>query len=89
MPDLEKPFHVESDASGYTTEGVLTQQDADGKWHPCMFISQTMNDAERNYDIYDKELLGVMRCLEEWRHYLEGAKHSVDVFTDHKNLAYF
>jgi len=40
--------------------------------------------AERNYDIYDKEMLAVMRALEQWRHYLEGAKHPVQILTDHK-----
>jgi len=44
---------------------------------------------ERNYDIYDKEMLAVMRALEQWRHYLEGATHPVQVLTDHKNLEYF
>lgn len=89
MPDKEKPFRVETDASGFATGGVLSQQDENGDWHPCMFISQTMTEAERNYDIYDKELLGIIRALEEWRHYLEGAKFEFDIYTDHKNLAYF
>ena len=48
-----------------------------------------MTEAERNYDIYDKELLAIICALEEWRHYLEGAQHDFDIFTDHKNLAYF
>ena len=44
---------------------------------------------ERNYEIHDVEMLAVMRALEEWRHYLEGAKHSFEIWTDHKNLEYF
>jgi hypothetical protein len=43
---------------------------------------------ERNYEIHDVEMLTVMRALEEW-HYLEGAKHSFEIWTDHKNLEYF
>lgn len=89
MPDQNKAFRVETDASGYATGGVLTQQDDNGKWHPCMFLSQSMSPAERNYDIYDKELLAIIRALEEWRHYLEGARHDFNVYTDHQNLAYF
>ena len=48
-----------------------------------------MIEAERNYEIYDKELLAIIRALEEWRHYLEGSPHDIEIWTDHKNLEYF
>lgn len=89
MPDVQKPFRVESDASGFATEAVLSQQGDNNEWHPCAYLSQSMSPAERNYDIYDKELLSIIRALEEWRHYLEGTKIPFDIFTDHKNLTYF
>jgi len=44
---------------------------------------------ERNYEIHNKEMLAVVRCLEAWRHYLEGAKFKFKIWTDHKNLQYF
>jgi len=44
---------------------------------------------ERNYEIHDKEMLAIIRTLEEWRHFLEGATHPVEIWTDHKNLEYF
>jgi len=44
---------------------------------------------ERNYKIHDKEMLAIIRVLEEWRHFLEGATHLVEIWTDHKNLEYF
>jgi len=44
---------------------------------------------ERNYKIHDKEMLAIIRALEEWRHFLEGATHLVEIWTDHKNLEYF
>ena len=44
---------------------------------------------ERNYEIHDKEMLAIIRTLEEWRHFLEGAQHTVEIWTDHKNLEYF
>jgi hypothetical protein len=44
---------------------------------------------EQNYKIHDTEMLAIIRGLEEWRHYLEGAKHPVEIWTDHKNLEYF
>src|SRR5258705_10070620 len=61
----------------------------DDKWHPVAFISKGLSPPERNYNIYDKEMLAIIRALEQWRHYLEGAKHPVQVLTDHKNLEYF
>ncbi|KAL2010903.1 hypothetical protein VTN00DRAFT_3621 [Thermoascus crustaceus] len=48
-----------------------------------------MTPPELNYDIHDKELLAIMAAVREWRHYLEGAKHQVMIYCDHKNLAYF
>jgi len=44
---------------------------------------------EQNYEIYDKEMLAIIRVLEEWRHFLKGATHLVEIWTDHKNLEYF
>lgn len=89
MPDLEKPFVLECDASDFATGAVLSQVGGDGQVHPIAFYSKSLNDAERNYEIYDKELLVIVRALGEWRHYLEGAKHPVDIVSDHKNLLYF
>jgi hypothetical protein len=88
-PDTTKRFRVESDASDYATGGVLSQEGDDGKWRPVAYLSKSLNDAERNYDVHDKELLGVIRCLDAWRHYLEGCKHKFEIWTDHKNLEYF
>ncbi|KAH9274809.1 hypothetical protein BASA83_002516, partial [Batrachochytrium salamandrivorans] len=48
-----------------------------------------MNNAERNYDIYDKELLAVVESFKHWRHLLQGGLHPVTVLCDHKNLEYF
>jgi deoxyuridine 5'-triphosphate nucleotidohydrolase len=67
----------------------LRQQDANGDWHPVAYLSQTFNPAERNYKIYDRELLAIVQALEQWRHYLEGTGKQVQVLTDHKNLTYF
>jgi len=44
---------------------------------------------ERNYEIDNKEMLAVIKCLEAWRYYLEGAKIEFEIWTDHKNLQYF
>ena len=44
---------------------------------------------ERNYEIYNRELLAIIRALTEWRHYLLRSPHPVTVLSDHKNLTYF
>ena len=88
--DESKPFRVEADSSDFATGVVLSQVSSeDGKWHPVAFLSKSLNDVERNYEIHDKEMLAIIRALEEWRHHLEGAPHQFDVWTDHKNLEYF
>ncbi|KAK3517062.1 hypothetical protein QTP86_004243 [Hemibagrus guttatus] len=88
-PDLELPFIVEVDASTTGVGAVLSQQQGNPrKLHPCAFFSRKLNSAEMNYDIGNQELLAVKLALEEWRHWLEGAKHPFTVLTDHKNLEY-
>jgi len=87
--DIDGKMRVEVDASDYVTEGVLSIKCEDGKWRPVAFISKSLNATKRNYEIHDKEMLAVIRCLEAWRHYLEGAKLEFEIWTDHKNLQYF
>ncbi|KAK3548353.1 hypothetical protein QTP70_010714 [Hemibagrus guttatus] len=88
-PDPELPFIVEVDASTTGVGAVLSQQQGNPrKLHPCAFFLRKLNPAEVNYDIGNRELLAVKLALEEWRHWLEGAKHPFTVLTDHKNLEY-
>ena len=88
LPDENSPFHVECDTSEYALGAVLSQE-CDGKWHPVAFLSKAMTDTERNYEIYNKELLAVMTSLSEWRHFLMGSKYTFEVWNDHKNLENF
>jgi RNase H-like domain found in reverse transcriptase len=88
--DDSKPFRIEADSSNFATGMVLSQQsDDDLKWHLNAFYLKSLNAVERNYNIHDKEMLAVMRLLEEWRHFLKGAQCKVEIWTDHKNLEYF
>jgi hypothetical protein len=90
LPDCDQPFRIEADGSGFATGTVLSQLlSEDNKWHPVAFLSKSLNEVERNYQIHDTEMLAIIRALEEWRHYLEGAKHSIEILTNHKNLEYF
>ena len=58
---------------------------------PVAFMSKKMSPAECNYEIYDKELLAIIRAFEEWRPELAGTpiEDPIHVITDHKNLEYF
>jgi len=62
-PDLDKEFQVEADTSNYATGGVLSMKCLDEKWRPVAFISKSLSDTERNYEIHNKEILVVVRCL--------------------------
>jgi len=87
--DLE-PFRIKADSSDFASGAVLSQQlPGEEKWHPVAFYSKSLSPVERNYKIHDKEMLAIIYALEEWRHFLEGAQHPVEIWTDHKNLEYF
>jgi hypothetical protein len=90
LPSDNQPFRVEADDSGVATGAVLSQLSTeDGKWHPVSFLLKSLSAVEQNYEIHDVEMLAVMRALEEWTHYLEGARQPFEIWTDHKNLEYF
>ena len=86
--DPELPIYLYTDASGFAVSGILCQFH-DGKLYPISFRSRKLTPAECNYDIHDLEMLAIVSSFAHWRHYLEGAKHTVTVYTDHKNLEVF
>jgi hypothetical protein len=88
LPNDDSLFRLEADGSGITTGAVLSQHSVDDNaWHPVAFLSKVLNPVERNYEILDTEILAIIRGLEEWRHYLEGARHPVEIWTDHFRVA--
>jgi hypothetical protein len=87
--DPDKEILVETDASDFVSAGVLSQRDDSGVLRPVAYFSKKHATAECNYEIYDKELLAIIRCFEEWRPELEGSPFPIAVLTDHKNLEYF
>ena len=84
-----RPTRIEVDASGYATGGVLSQKCEDGLWHPVAYRSQSMTEAERNYEIYDREMLAIHDALKDWRHFLEGLPEPFEIWTDHQNLQFW
>jgi hypothetical protein len=63
QPTLTDQFDLEVDASGFTVGAVLLQKKADGKRHPVGYYLAMLNAAERNYDIYNLELLAIVKAL--------------------------
>ena len=87
--DPGRPTRIEVDASGFATGGALLQKHEDGLWHPVAFRSASMQPVERNYEIYDREMLAIIEALKDWRHFLEGLPDPFEIVTDHSNLEYW
>jgi RNase H-like domain found in reverse transcriptase/Reverse transcriptase (RNA-dependent DNA polymerase)/Integrase zinc binding domain/Chromo (CHRromatin Organisation MOdifier) domain len=88
IPNNHDKLRLECDASEYALGAVLSQHQ-DGKWKPAGFISKAFNPTQRNYEVYDRELLAIMTALHEFRKHLMTAKQIFEVWTDHANLQYF
>ena len=85
-PDAETT--LEADSSGWAIGGSLSQQDHAGQLRPIAFFSQKNTPAECNYDIGDKELLAIIKCLNEWDAELRSVR-TFTILTDHQNLQDF
>ena len=82
---------IQTDASDGCLRAVLSQKGLDRQWHPVAFFSKIMDPAERNYNTHDKEMLAIIRALEEWRAELEGLQRAerFGIWIDHQSLQYF
>jgi hypothetical protein len=67
MYDYDKKTVFETDALDWAFGGVLFQSGDDGVLRPMAYFSAKYIAAKCNYEIYDKELLAIIKCLEEWR----------------------
>ena len=89
FPSESGTFRLECDTSNFATGAVLSQHQSDSSFQPIAFMSKGFSDVEQNCVIHNKEMVAIIRALEDWCHFLEGSSESFKVFTDHKNLAYF
>lgn len=87
-PDNDQVFRLETDASDFATRAVLSIEQNE-KWHPVAFSSNSITPEEHNYPVADKEMLSVIRSLEQWHHYLKGAHHEFEIWNNHANLQWF
>ena len=81
LPNFNKVFHVECDASSSTIGAVLSQE---GK--PISFLSEKLNDDKRKYFVYDQHFYAIIQALKKWRNYL--IPKDFLLYTDHKALQY-
>ena len=88
-PDPMQPYQLVTDASLIAHSAVLLQEGPDNDWHPVAYLSSSFSPLERNYDVFDRELLAIIKALEHWKHYLEGVRHPFEIWTDYKNLEHF
>ena len=95
QPNYDKPFFLATDASAYGVGAVLSQE---GDFNPrtkkfiqqpIAYYSATFTPTERNYDIYERELLAVIKALDHWRPHLAATEEPVTVLTDHANLTFW
>ena len=79
-PQDSEPFRIKANSSDFASGAVLSQQlPGEEKWHPVAFYSKSLSPVEQNYEIHNKEMLAIIRMLEEWRHFMEGAQHLVEI----------
>ena len=88
-PDPTKQYVLEVDASGFALGAVLSQQGDDGKLHPISYYSRTLTEVERNYDIYNRELLAMVEGLDHARPLLARTILPIIIKMDHLNLTHW
>jgi hypothetical protein len=81
LSNIQQPFEIETDASGYTMGEVLMQYRK-----PICYHSETFNQVVVNYPTYDKELYALVQSVKKWKHYLLG-KETI-THTYHQPLQY-
>jgi hypothetical protein len=87
-PDPMKRYILDTDASGVAMGATISQDHPDGR-HPIAYFSKSLSPAEKNYDIYDRELLAIIYAVKAFRYLLLGAQQKFLIRTDHENLKYF
>ena len=88
-PDPTKQYTLEVDALGFALGAILSQQGSNGKSHPISYYSCTLTEAERNYDIYNQELLAMVEGLHHDRPLLAGTQLPIIIKTNHLNLTHW
>ena len=99
QPNFNKQFFLQADTSAYGMGAILSQEGEHLSpslakrhkpvHHPVVYYSTTFSPTERNYDIYERELLAMMKSLAHWRQYLGWTREPFIILSDHNNLHYW
>jgi hypothetical protein len=76
---------VERDTSDYISSRVLSQYDDNNVLYPMAYFSNKYSPVECNYEMYDKELMAIVRAFEEWHAALQSIINPIRVLSDYKN----
>jgi hypothetical protein len=87
LPDPDKPFYVQSDASEYCGAGRVFQKDKDGNELLLACVSRTFTRTERKYGIFRKETLALLYCLKSMDYFLRFAKQVI-LLVDAKSIIF-
>ena len=87
--NFTKECILETDSSDIVSARIFSQYGEDGLLHLIAFFSCKHLPQEINYEIYDKEVLAIIKFFKKWRPTLEGARLLIKILTDHRNLQYF
>jgi len=95
QPCYDAPFFLTTDASVYSMGAILSQEGEPNPrtpkptQHPIAYYSATFTLTERKYDIYEHELLAILKSLEHWRPHLAATETPITVLTNHANLTFW
>jgi RNase H-like domain found in reverse transcriptase len=97
QPNFTRPFFLLTDASAYGVGAILSQEGGSlnsntnkkTKLHPVAYYLATFIETECNYDIYEQELLAIIKAISHWWPYLIWTKEPFTILTDHANLLHW
>ncbi|KAG1106818.1 hypothetical protein G6F42_016601 [Rhizopus arrhizus] len=90
LPDMSKPYRIETDSSDFGVGAVLLQEDPDSSaWLPIAYESKKLSKAEQKLPAQERELIAIIHALRTWRCFVDGCQGGYTVYSDHKPLIYF